>query len=484
MGFYLFSSSASFDSCCRVPCHAPLIPVFFHLKPTKFNQGVFLYDTAGKQYLDWTSQAVCTNLGHSIPDQVIQAATSQLSTLPFTYSGTGLTEVRIRLNQLLAELLPGDLRPAVYPSSGAEANEAAILMARRYTSRPKILSFYNSYHGATGNAASATGDYRRWYGSERSTGFVKLMHPNSLFFNPDSYHSQNGQQTQGNYHSTTLAQMDAIDEQRIEAALNILEEQIINEGPEQIASLIMESVVGPGGCLVMPTRYMQGVRALCNKYGILLHLDEVMVGFGRTGRLFGFQHYDGVIPDIMVAGKGLTGAAVPLSLAACSTKIMNYFEENPLGWGSTYQAHPVAMAVAYETLKYLVRSDVLGHVQNNLAPILDIGLRRLADSYDCIRQVRSIGLFGCFDIQDANGNSPKPVPHKPPLNERAFSEYKKAYAQAGLVGIHRYPLIHSAPPLVITPDELNYGLDCLDQALAVLNRELGHSNHASRTAAA
>ncbi|KAL7580395.1 hypothetical protein ACA910_004420 [Epithemia clementina (nom. ined.)] len=448
------------------------VPIMTHGK------GVYLYDIHGKQYLDWTSQAVCTNLGYTIPEQVMQAAWHQLSTLPFTYGGIGITEVRIRLNQLLTELLSSYavnedesrlLRPAVYPSSGSEANEAAFLLARRYTGRHKVLSFYRSYHGASAHAASASGDYRRWYGKEHCTGFVKILNPFSLLF-PNANNNEKPQKI------STLSHIDAATEEGlIKSALDLLEEQIMNEGPEQIASLVMESIVGPGGCLILPTKYMQGVRALCDKYGILLHMDEIMVGFGRTGRLFGFEHYDQVVPDILVAGKGLTGAAIPLSLTACSTKIIHYFEEHPLGWGATYQAHPVALAVAYETIKYMVHNNVVGHVQDTLAPILARGLGRLANKYDCIEHVRSIGLFGCFDVQDVHGKNPKPWPHKPAHNERAFLEYKKSYAQAGLVGLHRYPQIHSAPPLIIAPHELEDGLDRLDQALHVLNQELGHS---------
>ena len=285
-------------------------------------KGVYLYDDHGKEYLDWTSQAVCANLGHDVPKELIEAATHQMASLPFIYGGIGITEVRTRMNQLMAEILPGNLRAAVFPSSGAEANEAGIMMARRFTGRPKVLSFYRSYHGATAHAGAATGDMRRWYGSDNVPGFVKAFNPFPLFF------QHGGAQ--------------ASQEEQVQAALTMLEEQILNEGPDQIASIMMESIVGAGGCLVMPPGYMQGVRAICDKYGILLHFDEVMVGFGRTGAMFGFQNYEGVLPDIVSAAKGISGATVPLSMTACSEDIMAYFEDIPLGWGSTYQAHPVA----------------------------------------------------------------------------------------------------------------------------------------------
>lgn len=412
-------------------------------------EGVYLYDDHGKEYLDWTSQAVCANLGHSLPKSLAEAASYQMSQLPFTYGGIGITEVRTRMNQLMAEVLPGDLRAAVFPSSGAEANEAGIMMARRFTGRQKVISWYRSYHGATAGAGAATGDFRRWYGSDSNPGFVKAFNPFPLFFN----HGGN----------------NATEQERVQSALNMLEEQILNEGPENVASIMMESIVGAGGCLIMPDGYMQGIRAICDKYGILMHLDEVMVGFGRTGKMFGFQNYDGVMPDIVSAAKGISGAAVPLSMTACNDDIMRFFDDKPLGWGSTYQAHPVAMATAYEAVKYVVQEDIVGHVQR-LAPIFEDTMQQLADKHPCIKQYRTIGLFGCFDVQDIAGANPK-LQHE--AAHEAFNAYKNAYADQGLVGLHRYPHVHCAPPLVITETELKDGFDRLDRALSVLDDALG-----------
>ena len=412
-------------------------------------EGVYLYDDQGKQYLDWTSQAVCANLGHSVPEQMVEAAAYQMRQLPFTYGGIGITEVRTRMNQLMSEILPGNLRAAVFPSSGAEANEAGIMMARRFTGRQKVISWYRSYHGATAGAGAATGDMRRWYGSDNNPGFVKAFNPFPLFFNHGG--------------------ANATEEERVQAALNMLEEQILNEGPDNIASIMMESIVGAGGCLIMPDGYMQGIRAICDKYGILMHLDEVMVGFGRTGKLFGFQNYEGVLPDIVSAAKGISGAAVPVSMTACTEEIMQYFDDKPLGWGSTYQGHPVAMATAYEAVKYLLQNDVIGHVQQ-LAPVFAKNMQQLADRHPCIKQYRAIGLFGCFDIQDLSGGNPK-LQHE--AAHEAFHKYKKAYQDAGLVGLHRYPHVHCAPPLVITEEELLDGFNRLDQALTVLDDALG-----------
>jgi taurine---2-oxoglutarate transaminase len=434
-------------------------------------EGVYLYDggaTSGgipKQYLDWTSQAVCANLGHSIPNQIVQGVIRQMERIPYVYGGLAVTEVRIRLNALLNDyVLPKPLCVAVYPSSGAEANEAGIVLAQRYTGRTKIISFYRSYHGATGYASAVTGDPRRCYNpsnnicgssiSSHSSTFIKAFHPFPLFFQ---------------HHGTTSAE-------QVSSALLMLEELVCNEGPHTIASIVMESIVGAGGCLIMPISYMEGLRALCNKYGILLHLDEVMVGFGRTGTMFGFQHYNDVVPDIVTAAKGLTAASVPLSMMACSQTIMDHFENQPLGWGSTYESHPVALASAYETIKYLLQENLLNHVQS-MAPIFRREMDRLSSLHPCIKQYRAIGLFGCFDVHDTDGCSPK-LPFD--SADRAFHRYSQAYAENGLIGLHRYPHIHCAPPLIISMEELLDGFERLHRALLVLDDALGFCGNSAK----
>ena len=362
-------------------------------------EGVYLYDIHGNQYLDWTSQAVCTNAGYTLPPAVINATTKQMTDCPFVYGGMGVTEVRARLSNLLSQLLPADLQGLLFPSSGSEANEAAIMMARRYTNKFKVINWYRSYHGGTTNSAQATGDFRRWYGGDRVPGFIKAFHPSPLFWN--------------------LAGVDQ--EEQTQMALNMMEELILNEGPDSVAMIQFESIVGGGGVLVAPPGYMQGIRALCDKYNILLHCDEVMVGFGRTGELFGFQNYEGVIPDIVTAAKGLTSAALPLSMVACRKHIMESFEEKSLGWGSTYAAHPVAMACAYENVKHLIKSDVIGHVQR-IAPIFNECMQNLTEKHPSIKQYRHIGMFGCFDAHRPDGSNPQ-LQHT--AVDKAFVEYKK-----------------------------------------------------------
>ena len=281
----------------------------------------------------------------------------------------------------------------------SEANEAAIMLARRYTGKFKVINWYRGYHGGTSNSLQATGDFRRWFGNDTVPGFIKAFNPFPLFWDVAG---------------------DTQDE-KTQMALNMLEEQILNEGPDTIAMIQFESIVGAGGVLVPPDGYMQGVRALCDKYNILMHCDEVMVGFGRTGEMFGFQNFPGVVPDIMTSAKGISSAAIPLSMMATRKHIMEAFEDKPLGWGSTYQAHPVALACAYENLKHLIKTDVVGQVQQ-LAPVFEEGMKTLADNHPSIKQYRAIGLFGCFDAQFPDGKNPQ-LQHE--ALHSAFAEYKK-----------------------------------------------------------
>jgi taurine---2-oxoglutarate transaminase len=362
-------------------------------------EGVYLFDDKGKKYLDWTSQAVCANLGHTLPKEVINATMEQMERLPFVFGGIAMTEIRARLSNLMSQLLPGDLEGTVFPSSGSEANEAAIRMARRYTGKFKVINWYRSYHGATSNSLQATGDYRRWFGGDNVPGFVKAFSPFPLFWD---------------YAGSSEAE-------RTQTALNMLEELIINEGPDTIALIQIESVIGGGGVLIPPVGYMQGIRALCDKYNILMHCDEIMVGFGRTGQLFGFQLYPGVLPDIISSAKGLTSASLPLSMTACRKHILDAFEDKPLGYGSTYHAHPVAMACAYENVKYLIKNDIIGHVRK-IAPVLENGMINAAENHPCIKQYRHVGMFGCYDIHGPDGSNPQ-LQHAAFNN--AFAAYKK-----------------------------------------------------------
>lgn len=407
-------------------------------------EGVYLYDSEGKRYLDWTSQAVCTNLGYTVPEAVRTAVNLQMDTLPYMYGGLGLAPVRAKLAKLLAELAPGDINGFLFPSGGGEANEAAIRMARLYTGRGKIFTQYRSYHGGSTASLGATGDFRRRFAESNTNGFVKIFNP-----------------------QPTLFSWGTTDHSATRRALACLEDQILSEGPESIAAILLESIVGAGGVLVPPDGYMQGVRSLCDKYGILMICDEVMVGFGRTGKFFGFQHFEGVIPDIVTSAKGLTGSYLPLAMVGVRQHIKDHFWKNPVGWGATYHAHPVALACAYETVKYMLKEDILSNVKK-LEKVMLEGLNNIVERHDCIRQGRAVGLFGCLDLVNPEGYLVQKLgaPSPPEVNL-----LRKAMRDEGLFALFRPPLLHCSPPLVITEEELRDGFKRLSKALSVLDDE-------------
>merc|ERR1740129_982351 len=397
--------------------------------------------------MDWTSQAVCVNMGHTVPEDVKRSMDEQLESIPFVYGGIGVAPVRVRLASLLAELCPGDLNGFLFPSSGGEANDCAIRMARLYTGRPKIFNQYRSYHGGSLGPLGATGDFRRKFGGDQALGYVKMFNPEPHFFS-----------------------WGKTDEQACATSLACLEEQILHEGPTTIAAIMLESVPGSAGVLIPAVGYMEGVRALCNKYDILMIADEVMAGFGRTGELFAFQHFEGVIPDIFTSAKGLTGSWQPLSMVGMRQPIKDFFWNTPVGWGSTFQAHPVAVACGYACLKHFVESDMLGHVQKTIQPIMISELNRLVEKYACVRQARAAGAFGCLDLQDPKtGERPMQVGDPMPA---PIANFKKAFNREGLIGFVRPPQVHCAPPLIISEAELLDGFARLDRALGTLEAEL------------
>lgn len=415
-------------------------------------EGCYLFDMDGKKYLDWTSQAICTNLGYDVPAAVQQRVAKQLATLPMVYGGLGNTEIRVRLARLLSELLPGDLGGFLFPSGGSEANEAAIRIARRFTGRTKVINHYRSYHGGSAHSLAATGDFRRGFveGGGAPVGFVKTMNPT------DSH----------------LFAFGATDEERTAKALGFLEEQINCEGPSTIAAVMFESVIGSGGVHLAPKGYMEGVRALCDRHGIVMICDEVMVGFGRTGKFWGFQNYD-VIPDIVTSAKGLTGAYLPLSMVAVRSHIKEHFETQPLGWGATFHAHPVPLAAGYECVKFMLENELVSHVKNAIEPVMKEEVAKLVERFDCVARGRAVGAFGCVDLVDpATGGPLQSFDGSNCRKPEAVAAFRAALREHGLYGFVRPPAFHCAPALVIRPAELQDGFARANRALEVLDRAL------------
>uniref|UniRef100_A0A7S4S7D8 Uncharacterized protein n=1 Tax=Alexandrium monilatum TaxID=311494 RepID=A0A7S4S7D8_9DINO len=406
--------------------------------------GIYVYDSAGKEYMDLTSMAVCSNMGHTMDEATKNAIIKQMDDLPYAYSGLGMVEVRARLCSLLAEITPGDITGFVFPLGGSEANEGAIRIARRYTGKFKVLSAMRSYHGGTTGPLAATGDFRTRYVGEQP-GFIKIFNPHALRF------------------STGTS-----DEAAAAGCLQMLEEQILSEGANTIAAIMLETIVGANGVFLPPSGYLEGVRALCDKYGILLILDEVMCGFWRTGPLFAFQHFRGVLPDILTSAKGLTSSFLPLGMIGMRQKIKDHFEEYPLGWGATYANHPVPLACAYE----VVRRNCRENMEKKVERIEDIMLEEidcLIRKHRCVLQGRAIGAFGCLDLVNAEGQPLNLLGDALPPEALLV---RRSMAERGLFGLFRSPLFHICPPLIIREPELREMFKRIDGVLSDLDEFL------------
>jgi taurine---2-oxoglutarate transaminase len=339
------------------------------------------------------------------------------------------------LGAKLAAVTPGDIDCFFFTNGGAEANENAIKVARWYTGRHKILARYRSYHGATAGAIALTGDPRRWAAEPGIPGVVHVLDP---------YHG-----IQGGW--------DPVD-----AALARLEEVIQLEGPNTIAGFIVEPVTGTNGILVPPDGYLQGVRALCDKYGILLIADEVMSGFGRTGQWFAVDHW-GVVPDILTMAKGLTSAYVPLGAVGLRRKIADHFRDKVFAGGLTYNSHPLACAAALATIAVYEEDGLIARARQ-MGAVMARLLADLAQRHPCVGAVRSIGLFGIVELI-RNRQTQEPMA---PFNGTApeMAALGRFFRQEGLYTFVRWNTFFTNPPLCITEAELGEGFAIIDRGLA------------------
>jgi taurine--2-oxoglutarate transaminase len=394
----------------------------------------------GKRYLDFNSQLMGMNIGHGDP-RVIDAIKRQAEELAYI-SPFMATEVRARLGQKLAELMPGDLDKSFFTLGGAEANENAIRMARMVTGRHKIVSRYRSYHGATFATITLTGDPRRWANEPGMPGVVHVLDP---------------------YHGPERQADDA------ETALAYLEETFELEGPETIAAFILEPVTGTNGILIPPDGYMQGVRELCTRYGILLIADEVMTGFGRTGEWFAVNHW-GVVPDLMTMAKGLTSSYLPLGAVGISPKVYEPFDEKVYYGGLTYNSHPLALATALAAIR-VIEEDGLVERSRKLGEVMRGHHDELLDKHPSVGLVRNIGLFGIIELV-RNRDTMEPMA---PFNGTSaeMKAVAKALDERGLYTFVRWHTIMTNPPLCITEEELAEGFAIIDEALEIADRAVG-----------
>lgn len=403
-------------------------------------EGIYLYGPSGEKWLDFNSQLMSVNIGHSHP-KVVEAMKAAADGLIYAFPGAA-TPSRAALSKKLASLMPEPINTFFFTLSGAEANENAIKLARLYTGRHKIISRYRSYHGATNACMQLTGDPRRWANEPGTPGFIKVMDPH-----PYNYSFGDG------------------DAEVVQNNLTYLEEVIQYEGPDNIAAMFIETVTGTNGILPPPKGYLQGLRALLDKYGILLVCDEVMAGWGRTGKLFAFEHGE-IVPDIVCMAKGLTSSYVPLGAVAMRDEIAKHFDENVFWGGLTYNAHAFACSVALATIDVLIEE---GMVENaaRLGPVMRDHMQRLKDTHPSVKTFRNIGLFGMVDLQrDASGTPMAPYNGTHP----AMGEFNAFLKENGLFTFCRWGSFMCNPPLCITEDQMAEAFDIIDRGLAICDR--------------
>ncbi len=406
-------------------------------------EGVYFWDVNDKRYLDFNSMTMCVNIGHG-NQRVIKAMQEQAAELPYAAPGM-TTKVRALASKAVADVTPGgELSKVLFTLGGADANENAIKLARGYTKRFKILTRYRSYHGASAGAMAATGDPRRvaW-----EPGLMPgVVH----FLDPYRYRST--------FHRTNP---NISEEEFTRDYLNHLEEVILYEGPESIAAILMESVTGTNGIIIPPDGYMQGVRALCDKYGIVMIADEVMSGFGRTGKWFAIEHWN-VVPDIMTMAKGLTSAYAPLGAVAMKPKIAAAFDEHVFESGLTYTSHPVSLAAAVANIN-VMRDDKLVEHAAAMGPALKRMLTDLGEAHPSVGEVRSIGLFGIVELVKDRKTKEPMAPWNGSSPE--MTALRKYCLDHGLFLYTHWHTVLIIPPLNITEEQLAEGLGILDKAM-------------------
>lgn len=400
-------------------------------------EGVWLYTPEGRRILDFNSQLMSVNIGHG-DRRVIDAITAQATKLQYVQPAFA-TEVRARLGQKLAEILPGDIDKVFFTLGGAEAIENALKLARHATGRHKVLARYRAYHGATMGAMTLTGDPRRWANEPGIVGVVRY---------PDTH------------------RWGEAEPRSAEESLQGLEDVIRYEGPHTIAAIFLETIVGTNGILIPPDGYLQGVRELCDRHGILMVCDEVMAGFGRTGRWFAVDHW-GVVPDLITMAKGLTSSYLPLGAVGMRHHIAEIFDTKMFYGGLTYSSHPVSLAAALATIG-VYEEDGLIENSARLGVTMREHHERLAARHRSVGAYRNLGLFGILDLVRAHDPWTPMTPFNGTSDEmKAVGAYLREH---GLYAMIANNSIHTNPPLCITEEELAEGFAIIDAALDIADR--------------
>ena len=411
--------------------------------PVERADGIYFWDYNGKRYYDMSAQLANVNLGYGNKD-IIAAVQKQVEVLPYI-APAHASGPRSELAKMLIDLAPDNMGKVFFTCGGSDANEAAIYAARTFTGRSKILSRYRSYHGSTLGSGNLSGDPRRFaLEKPAANGFLK-------FFDPYVYRS--------NIKFASDAEASAY-------YLGLLEQQIQYEGADQIAAIEVESITGANGVIIPPDGYLQGLRKLCDKYGILLICDEVMAGFGRTGKMFGFEHW-GIKPDIISFAKGVTCGYVQLGGIIMSKEIAKYFEDHVFLYGLTYSGHSLACAAGVASVNYYFEHKILDHV-NEVGKVFGALLEDMKANHKCVGDVRYIGLFGALElVKDKEKKTPL-VPYGYDEN-KIMAQIHGLLKERGFSAFGRENNINVTPPLIITEEELREAFQILDAVLTIVD---------------
>ena len=406
-------------------------------------EGVYVYDRDGKRYLDFSSQLMNVNIGHG-DQRITEAVKRQMEQVSYVYPGM-VTDARGALGKKLAEICPGSLSKTFFTLGGAEAVENALKLARMYTGRHKIITQYRSYHGATYGAITAGGDPRKF--PVDSQGAPNMIHVE----NPYSYRCPWNSESP---------------EECGEMAARNLEQIVKYENPDSIAAIMLEGESGSSGCIKYPPNYWKLVREICDKYGILLIDDEVMSGFGRTGKMFAVEHH-GVEPDIMCMAKGLTSGYLPLGAIIISEKIAKHYDDHPMVIGLTYSAHAVSCAAAIENIRIMEEEDMVDNAAK-MGRYIEQRVEELKGIHPSIGDYRNTGLLGCIELVK-NRETKEPVTpwNAKPSEMEATNRMAAKVREAGMFTFVRWNWIFTAPPLIVTKEQIDEGLDIISQAISI-----------------
>lgn len=413
--------------------------------PIEKAEGIYLYDFEGKRYTDMSSQLVNLNVGHG-NRYIIEAIKEQAEKYCYISPSYG-SEPRGELAKMIVELMPDNMGKVFFTNGGADANENAVKIARMFTGRQKIFSRYRSYHGSTYGAGNLTGEPRRYPLEPGAPGFVK-------FFDPYVYREK-------------------IDFPSEEAAAEYyvakLREQVIYEGADHVAAIVMETITGSNGVIIPPKGYLKGVRAICDEFGIMMICDEVMTGFGRTGKMFAFQNFD-VKPDIVSFAKGVTCGYVQLGGVCVSKKIAEYFDDHVLSCGLTYSGHPLACAAGVACLNFYKEANILENVSKS-GKVLGTLLDEMKEKHPCVGDVRYIGLFSAVElVKDKKTKQPLVEYGKDP--DGGMKSIVGALAKKGFMTYSHENMILVAPPLIITEEQVKEELAKLDAVLTDVDERI------------